>query len=367
MKKITGGIMAEINNSGYDTIIIGAGQAGLSAGYFLKKLGTKFIILTKDKKIGNIWRERWDSLRLFTPVYYNKLPGMDFPSDDPDYLPDKNETADFLETYAVKFNLPVCLNTEVIEIEGGDHSFTIKTESKIYTSKNVIVATGAFHHPHIPDFAGDISDSVFQVHSSCYKNPEELKDGDVLVVGAGSSGLQIATEIMEQKESKRNVWLSGPDTGTFPRRIFGIDIYHFLAATVFRVPIKSLPGRIIKSVSYRHGDLALRPTYKKMIKAGVKRVGRTIGVKNGNPVLENNISLNVNNIIWCTGFRYNFNWINLDIFNSKGFPVHNRGIVRKVPGIYFLGLHFQYTISSSLLGGVRKDAGYIVDYIANNS
>ena len=355
--------MTEINNSKYDTIVIGAGQAGLSAGYFLKRAGQKFLILTKDKKIGNNWRERWDSLRLFTPVYYNKLPGMDFPSDNPDYLPDKNETADFLEIYAMKFNLPVCLNTEVTGIEKEEHSFIIKTKSNTYNTKNVIVAAGAFHHPRVPDFAGDISDSVFQVHSSGYKSPVQLKNGDVLVVGAGSSGLQIATEIIGQKDAQRNVWLSGPDTGTFPRQIFGIDIYHFLAPTVFRVPIKSLPGRIIKSVSYRHGDLALKPTYKKMIKAGVNRVGRTIGVKNGNPVLENDISLNVNNIVWCTGFKYDFSWINLNIFDSEGFPVHNRGIVNKMPGIYFLGLHFQYTISSSLLGGVRKDAEYIVNYI----
>ena len=148
--------MTEINNSKYDTIVIGAGQAGLSAGYFLKRAGQKFLILTKDKKIGNNWRERWDSLRLFTPVYYNKLPGMDFPSDNPDYLPDKNETADFLEIYAMKFNLPVCLNTEVTGIEKEEHSFIIKTKSNTYNTKNVIVAAGAFHHPRVPDFAGDI-------------------------------------------------------------------------------------------------------------------------------------------------------------------------------------------------------------------
>ena len=189
----------------------------------------------------------------------------------------------------------------------------------------------------------------------------------MLVVGAGSSGLQISTEIVEQKNSTREVYLSGPDTGTFPRKILSIDIYHFFAPTVFRIPIKSLPGKIIKSISYRHGDLALRPTYKKMIKSGVKRIGRTIGVKNGRPLIENNISLNVNNIIWCTGFRYNFNWINLDIFDNKGFPLHNRGVIEKMPGIYFLGLHFQYTISSSLLGGVRKDAEYIVNHIVKNS
>jgi putative flavoprotein involved in K+ transport len=359
--------MTEVNNSIYDTIIIGAGQAGLSAGYFLKKLGKEFIILTKDSRIGNNWRKRWDSLRLFTPVYYNTLPGMDFPSNDPDYLPDKNETADFLEKYALKYNLPVCLNTEVVELEGGEHSFTIQTKSGSYFARNVIVATGSFQNPHIPDFAGAISESIFQIHSSRYLNPGQLREGDVLVVGAGSSGLQIAAEIAEQKDSERCVWLSGPDTGTFPRQILGIDIYHFFALTVFHVPIKSLPGRIIKSVSYRHGDLALRPTYRKMIKAGVIRVGRTIGLKNGLPLLENNISLNVKNIIWCTGFRYNFDWIKLDIFDSKGLPLHNRGIINKLPGIYFLGLHFQYTISSSLLGGVKKDAEYIADYIADNT
>ena len=356
--------MTERNNSKYDTVVIGAGQAGLSAGYFLKKLGTKFLIITKDKKIGNNWRERWDSLRLFTPVYYNRLPGMDFPSTNADYLPDKNETADFLEKYAMKFNLPVCLNTEVIELARPDNGFSIKTKMNDYFSTNVIIATGSFHNPHIPEFTGDFSSDIYQVHSSCYLNPHQLKDGNILVVGAGSSGLQIATEIAEHSSSRRNIWLSGPDTGTFPRKILGIDIYHFLALTVFHIPVKSIPGKIIKSVSYRHGDLVLKPTYKKMVKAGVKRVGRTIGAEQGYPLLENNISLNVNNIIWCTGFRYNFNWIRLDIFDSTGFPFHNRGVINKVPGIYFLGLHFQHTISSSLLGGVGKDAEYIVDLIS---
>ncbi len=357
--------MEEINIPKYDTIIIGSGQAGLSAGYYLKKLGQNFIILTKDNRIGDNWRERWDSLRLFTPAFYNNLPGMKFPSDDPDYLPDKNETADFLENFSKEFDLPICFNTEVISLEGREHSFIIKTKSDSYFAKNVIVATGAFHNPHIPEFASDLPESIFQIHSSHYKNPNQLKEGDVLVVGAGSSGLQIAAEIAEQKNSNTNVWLSGPNTGTFPRHILWIDIYHFYAATVFKIPIKSFIGKIIKLVSYRHGDLALRPTYKKMLKAGVKRIGRTIGVKEGYPLIEKDISLNVKNIIWCTGFRYNFDWIKFDIFDDKRFPINERGIVQKVPGIYFLGLHFQYTISSSLLGGVKKDAEYIVKHLSN--
>jgi len=259
--------MEEINIPKYDTIIIGSGQAGLSAGYYLKKLGQNFIILTKDNRIGDNWRERWDSLRLFTPAFYNNLPGMKFPSVDPEYLPDKNETADFLEKFSKKFDLPICFNTEVISLEVREHSFIIKTKSDSYFAKNVIVATGAFHNPHIPEFAYDLPDSIFQIHSSHYKNPNQLIEGDVLVVGAGSSGLQIAAEIAEQKKPRINVWLSGPNTGTFPRHILWIDIYHFYAATVFKIPIKSFIGKMIKLVSYRHGDLALRPTYKKMLKA----------------------------------------------------------------------------------------------------
>lgn len=357
--------MNELNIPDYDTIIIGGGQAGLSAGYFLKKLSQKFVILAKDKRIGDNWRRRWDSLRLFTPVYYNKLPGMRFPSNNPDYLPDKNETGDFLNTYAQKFELPIHLDTEVIKIEGDAHSFVIKTRTNSYTSRNVIVATGAFHNPYVPDFSKDFSNNIFQIHSSDYSNPSRLKEGDVLVVGAGSSGLQIATEIKELNH-QRKVWLSGPNTGTFPRQILGIDIYHFFAPTVFHIPTKSLPGRVIKAVSYRHGDLVLRPTYKKMIKAGVKRVGRTVGVKNNLPLLDNGNTLDVRNIVWCTGFRHNFKWINLDIFDDSGYPLHNRGIIGKLPGIYFLGLHFQHTISSSLLGGVGKDAEFIANHITNN-
>jgi putative flavoprotein involved in K+ transport len=358
--------MNELNIPNYDTLIIGAGQAGLSAGYYLKKLGQRFAIFTKDQRIGDNWRRRWGSLKLFTPAYYNKLPGMSFPSNDPNYLPDKNETADFLETYAHKFGLPVNLDTEVIKIEGDQRSFVIKTLTNSYTSRSVIIATGAFHNPRVPNFSKDFRSAIFQIHSSGYSNPSQLSKGDVLVVGAGSSGLQIAAEIAEQNNPGRKIWLSGPNTGTFPRQILGIDIYHFFAHTVFLIPTKSLSGKIIKAVSYRHGDLVLRPTYKKMIKAGVKRVGRTVGIKNNLPLLDNGNTLEVKNIVWCTGFRPDFKWIDLDIFDRNGYPLHNRGVIKKLPRIYFLGLHFQYTISSSLLGGVGKDAEYITDYIANN-
>jgi putative flavoprotein involved in K+ transport len=359
--------MAESNLNKYDSIVIGSGQAGLAAGYFLKKAEQKFLILTKDKRIGDNWRQRWDSLRLFTPAFYNELPGMKFPSKDPDYLPDKNEAADFLENYRQKFNLPICYATEATKIEGQAHSFSIKTNKDSYFSKNVIVATGSFQNPYIPSFAKDFPSSIFQIHSSGYKNPGQLKDSNTLVVGAGSSGLQISTEIAEEKNHKGKVWLSGPDTGTFPRHILGIDIYHFFKPTVFRIPTKSLPGKIIKAVSYRHGDLALRPTYKKMIRAGVVRVGRTIGVKNGKPLLSNESTLDVNNIIWCTGFRNNFDWIRFDIFDSNGIPFNRRGVVEKMPGLYFLGLHYLYTISSSLLGGVGRDARYLVNYLISHS
>ncbi len=356
--------MNESNNRNYNTIIIGAGQAGLSAGYYLKKLGLEFVILTKDSRIGDNWRKRWDSLRLFTPVFFNHLPGMNFPSDNPDYLPDKNETADFLEIYCRHFNLPVLFNREAFNLEMKNNLFCVETNSGNYIAHNVIVATGSFQNPHIPDFAKDINGSIFQIHSSRYTNPGQLNKGGVLVVGAGSSGLQIAAEIAEQSSPGREVWLSGPDTGTFPRQILGIDIYHILAPTVFHVPLKSFPGRIIKSVSYRHGDLVLKPTYKKTIKAGVKRVGRTVRAEHGFPVIENNIQLKVGNVIWCTGFRHNFDWIKLDIFDDKGRPVHNRGVINKMPGIYFLGLHFQHTLSSSLLGGVRKDAEFITSRLS---
>ncbi len=359
--------MDSMKNFNFDTIIIGSGQAGLSAAYYLKKADQNFVVLTKDNRVGDNWRKRWDSLKLFTPAFYNNLPGMSFLSEDPDYLPDKNETGDFLETYSKEFKLPIKFNNEVIEIVRDGNLFSIKTKTEIYHTKNVIVAAGAFQTPFIPEFSKDISESVFQIHSSFYKNPNQLKEGNVLVVGAGSSGLQISTEIKNESEIKRIVWLSGPDTGTFPRKLFGIDIYHFLAPTIFKIPTKTFLGKIVKAVSYRHGDLALRPTYKKMIKSGVKRIGRTIGVKNGFPITEKSIPLEIENIIWCTGFKNNFNWIKLNIFNENGFPIHTRGIINKEPGIYFLGLHFQHTISSSLLGGVKKDAEFIINFITNNS
>ncbi|HET6569762.1 MAG TPA: NAD(P)/FAD-dependent oxidoreductase, partial [Rhodothermales bacterium] len=215
-----------------DTIVIGAGQAGLAAGYYLARRGHDFLILEHNVRLGENWRKRWDSLRLFTPAIYSSLPGMPFPS-APYHLPGKDEVAAYLEAYAARFGLPVRLNTMVNAVRHEGDRFGVYTDGGLLTARNVIVATGAFQTPALPSFAADIDPTITQVHSSGYRNPEQLPPGPVLVVGAGNSGAQIALELAASRE----VWLAGPDVGHLPRRILGKDLFWWIWRTMLAAPL----------------------------------------------------------------------------------------------------------------------------------
>lgn len=343
----------------WPVVVIGAGQAGLSTGYFLQEYGLDFTILADDERVGDSWRNRWDSLRLFTPAFYNGLPGMEFPADEPDNLPEKDDVAEYLERYAETFDLPVQLETRVTRLQREKGSFLLTAKRGQVRAYNVVVATGAYRHPNLPAVADQVSPEIGTWHSSEYQNPAQLNPGNVLVVGAGNSGTQIATEIALDGGG-REVWLVGPDTGRLPRRLLGRDIYRWLGPTLIRLGRTSFLGRRLYEKVADGGDPVFKNEHQKMQDAGVNRVvGRIGGVADGCPTTGDGERFDASNVIWCTGFVPDFSWIDLDIFDEDGSPRHTRGVVEEAPGLYFVGYRWLHRLDSSLLGGVGNDARHV--------
>lgn len=349
----------------HGTIVIGGGQAGLSVGYHLAKRGVPFIILDAGKRIGDVWRNRWDSLHLFTPAAYDGLDGMPFPA-HPHAFPSKDEMAAYLESYAERFNLPVRNGVTVDGLSRQeDGCFVVTAGGLRMTADNVVVAMSNYQRPKVPAFASDLDPEIVQLHSFDYRNPAQLREGNVLIVGAGNSGAEIAKDLVQTHA----VWMSGRDTGHLPfritsaaaRYIFVPLVLRFLFHRVFTV---STPiGRRVRAGSMDKGGPLIRVLPKDLAAMGVKRVARVVGVKGGLPVLEDNQVVDVTNIIWCTGYHPNFSWINLPIFDH-GDPAHERGIVPAQPGLYFCGLHFLYAMSSVMVQGVGRDAERVARAVA---
>jgi putative flavoprotein involved in K+ transport len=349
-----------------ETVVIGGGQAGLAVGHQLARRGRPFLILDENDRIGEAWRKRWDSLRLFTPARYSGLPGMRFPG-SPSSYPTKDETADYMEAYAREFGLPLRTGVKVERLSKIGDRFEVGFGDDSVFAENVVVATGGYHHPRIPSFAADLDESIVQLHSCEYHSPSQLRDGGVLVVGAGNSGAEIAIELAQYHQ----IWLSGPDTGqeptragTLPDRLF-TPILWFMATRVLNV--KNPVGRKVRDhfLNPPRGIPLGRVRRKNIRAAGIERVPRTTGVRDGYPVLADGRTLEVSNVIWCTGFVPDFTWIDLPIFGQDGYPMHNRGVVESQPGLYFMGLLFQSTLSSALLGGVGRDAEHIADHLVS--
>lgn len=346
------------------TLVIGGGQAGLAVGYHLKRRRLPFVIVEKNQRVGDNWRSRWDTLRLFTPGRYNALPGMPFPGASSAF-PTKDAAADYLAAYAREFELPIRTGVRVDRLWRSGDRFVAACDGEELSASNVVVATGAYHHPRVPPFAAELNGSIYQIHSSEYRNRLQVHEGGVLVVGAGNSGAEIATELARH----HHTWLSGPDTGQEPTRAGGgiadrlVMPIMWLMAT--RLTVKTLLGRKLRDrfLDPPRGIPLARVRRKDIIAAGVERVGRTVGVRDGYPLLEDGRVLEVSNVIWCTGYRPDFSWIDLALPTRLGYPIHDRGIVDSIPGLYFIGLLFLYSLSSALLGGVGRDAEHIVDHI----
>lgn len=355
-----------MTNRQFETVIIGGGQAGLATAWHLTRHNMPCVILDENDKVGASWRKRWGSLRLFTPGRYNNLPGMPFPG-PPGHYPGKDEVADYIESYASRFGFPLRTGVKVLRVKAdGDH-YSIETNYERISAYNVVVATGPFHHPRIPDFADELDQQVVQMHSSAYQTPSQVSKGPVLVVGAGQSGAEIALDLARD----HRVLLSGRDVGEEPAvrgtlsdRLI-TPVIAFAATKVINVanPIGQMLRRHFFYPS--RGIPRAGGTKKLLKKAGVEWVGRTTGIRDGYPQLEDGRVLKVNHVIWCTGFLTDYSWIDLPIFDDYGFPEHKRGVVNEQPGLYFIGMPFQSTLSSSLIMGVGRDAAFIANHIAS--
>ena len=347
------------------TVIIGAGQAGLSAGYHLAKRGLPFVILEGNARVGDTWRRRWDSLRLFTAAKFDGLDGMRFPG-DPDAFPTKDEMADYLEAYARRFALPVRTGVTVDRVERRGSTYLITTGAGQIEAEHVVIAMANYQKPRVPAFAQQLDPRIVQLHSLDYRGPHQMNEGAVLLVGAGNSGSEIAMELSRSHA----VWMAGRDTGHVPFRPASFLGRWLLVRLVLRVVFHRLLtlstplGRKARPKIVGHGGPLIRVQPKDLAAAGVQRVPRISEVRNGMPVTEAGQVLDVANVVWCTGFHPGFSWIDLPIFDDHGEPKHKRGVVDGEPGLYFVGLHFLYAMSSTMIHGVGRDAEYLGDRIA---
>ena len=346
----------------YETVIVGAGQAGLAAGYHLKKRGRSFLILEANERVGDSWRNRWDSLRLFTPAKYDGLPGMRFPARRWSF-PTKDEMGHYLEAYATRFELPVRTGVTVERVSRDGERYVVETAVGTFEADNLIVASGAHRIPKLPGFASELDPRIAQMHSGEYRNPSQLRDGGVLVVGLGNSGAEIAFELSPTHQ----IWQAGKpggeipvSHGSFPSR-FVLPIVRFLGHHVLtrRTPI----GRKVGPKLVTHATPLIRVKSKHLAASGVESVPRVVGVRDGLPLLADGRVLDVANVVWCTGFRSEFSWIDVPAFAEDGTPLHDRGVARTAPGLYFMGLLFQFSQTSDVLPGVGRDAAYVVKHI----
>jgi len=354
----------------YDVVVIGGGQAGLAVGYHLAQRQREFAILDAGARVGDAWRARWEGLRLFTAGRLNSLPGMPFPG-DPHGFPTKDEVADYLEAYATAFELPVLTGVRATGVwpAADGRGFRIATdEGDEYEALQVVIATGAYDRPRIPDVAAELDPDITQMHSSQFRSTSQLRDGTVLVVGASNSGAEIA--LMAARTHP--VILSGRDVGKMPfrpedrlARVFDTAFWFFVnhVATVNN-PI----GRKAAPSIRDHGLPLDRVRPADLLDAGVERtLARTVGVSDGMPRLDDGRVIDAANVVWATGFRPDHDWIHVPLTGADGWPRQVRGAVTDVPGLYFIGLPFMYRAASALLGGVGRDAAYLVDLMARQA
>jgi putative flavoprotein involved in K+ transport len=346
-----------------ETIVIGGGQAGLAVGHALAKRERPFLILDANERVGDAWRNRWDSLRLFSPARYSGLPGLPIAAPAWSY-PTKDELADYLERYTAHFELPVRTGVRVDELTKLDGHFVVSAGDRRFEAANVVVATGAHHVPSMPSFAPELDPRIVQLHSSWYRNPSQLQDGDALIAGVGNSGAEIALELSRT----HHVLVAGRKLnevpvrhGTLPGRL-GFRGFKFVAHNVLRVDRRI--GRKVAPKLIAKGAPLLRTKLKDLDEAGVERVPRVVGVRDGRPVLEDDRVVEVANVIWCTGYRTDFDWVRLPVFGADGEPMHYRGVVESEPGLYFVGLVFLYSFTSDVFPGIGRDAEYIGKHIA---
>jgi putative flavoprotein involved in K+ transport len=343
--------------SSYEVVVVGAGQAGLAMGYFLRRQGRRFVIFDRAGQIARAWHERWDSLTLFTPRRYSGLPGLPFPG-DPDGYPTRDEVIAYLERYAETFELPIELNSEVKRLDlGDDGRFRLEVDGRTITADQVVVATGPFQTPYVPKLAERLADDVFQTHAVGYRRPDEVPLGTVLVVGGGNTGFQIAKELSATHKVVLSV---GSRQKPLPQRPLGRDLFWWL--TKARILDKTIETRLGRKLSTRDTLIGSSPRELKR-HHGVDLKPRVVAADGHTVRFEDGSELEVDALIWATGYRPDYSWIKLPIFDEDGRVRHRRGVT-DVPRLYFLGLTWQYTRGSALIGWVKDDAEFIAEQIA---
>jgi putative flavoprotein involved in K+ transport len=342
------------------TVIIGGGQAGLVMGYHLQRAGEQFVILDAQPRIGDVWRHRWDSLKLFSFPKYSSLPGWPMQLSS---FPTHNEMADYLEAYAKRFDLPVRSSVRATRVSRSGSGFSVETSHGVLQCDRVVIATGGYSRPVVPPFATEVAPEIRQLHSSAYKNPSQL-EGTVLVVGAGNSGAEIALEAVR---SGHQAWLSGRHPGQVPFRIetrkakllVPIVMFAFRRVLNLDTPL----GRKVHREAIEHGTPLVRTKQSDLEAAGVQRVGRLAGVRDGLPITEDDQVLEPQTVVWCTGYRPDYSWIDLPVADDAGHPITERGVSPEI-GLYFIGVEFQYAAASSTIQGLDQDARYLMRAMA---
>jgi putative flavoprotein involved in K+ transport len=338
-----------------DVVVVGGSQAALAIAWHLARQRLRFVVLDAAPEVGHVWRSRWDSLKLFTPAQYDALPGMAFPA-PADTYPTKDPVADYLRDYADAFELPVRPNSAVTELRQVGDGFEVRTTNETFRARQVVVATGPFQVPFIPPAAGKLDPSVTQVHSAAYRNPQALPDGSVLVVGGGNSGFQIAEELGASRQVDLSVGAKAP---MLPQRLGGKDLFWWLTHLgLMRVTVDSRLGRRASKREFIIGS-----NRRKLERAGVRfrprllaAAGRTVRFADHSTLEDAGV------VVWATGYRSDYAWIHISGVVEDGHVIHRRGVT-EVPGLYFLGLSWQHTRGSALLGFVAEDAAYLADRI----
>lgn len=348
----------------HDVVVIGAGQAGLATGYHLKRAGVDFAILDAETSVGNQWRKRWDSLRLFTPARHDGLPGSPAPGPGGRY-PTGRETADYLADYARRWELPVVSGRRVTRLASDAGGFLVTTDAGTRSARSVVVATGATTVPHVPAVAASLDPRISQLHSEQYREPASVPGQRVLVVGYGTSGAQIA---MELSHAGRDVVIAGKHTAAIPRAFLAVagELWWIVLT---RVMTRKTPvGRRVAPKATAHGSPLIGISPKDVRAAGVREAGRVESAEDGLPVVDG-AALDVDAVVWCTGYRGDFSWIDapgLEI-DVHGFPVAEFGLAPEVPGLGFVGMPFQTGLASQLIGGVGDDADHVVRTLLEHS
>jgi len=343
----------------FDVVVVGGGQAGLAAAWHLRERGMRFRVLEAAAEPGHTWRARWESLRLFTPAEHDALPGLPFPAPAGTY-PGKDAVAGYLRDYAAAFDLPVELNARVTGLRRTEVGFEVSTPDRSYTARAVVVATGPFQTPFVPPLAAGLDDSVTQVHSADYRSPDGLPDGSALVVGGGNSGFQIAEELAATRPVELSV---GSDYLGLPQRLLGRDVFWWLTTLgLMRVTAGSRLGRKVQS----RGEFLIGSSRHRLQRAGVRFLPRLIGAAGRTVRFADGTSREVDVVVWATGFRSDYSWIDVPGVLRDGRVLHARGVT-EVPGLYFLGLPWQHTRGSALLGFVADDAEHIAGHAARTA